>query len=177
MRNLAIAAASAIFLAAVIVELSTRLWPGSHLALLLLATAGLFINGLFNARLAVPGAPAAARDKAAGARRPRGGDRPRARDRSEPRKETRPSPRTEAAAKPSDGPREDGEVKWFNRNKGFGFIIRQSGEEIFVHQRSIRLVGEGENRRRPSLRDGQQVNFQVAERDKGVQAEDVVAID
>ena len=68
-------------------------------------------------------------------------------------------------------------MKWFNRNKGFGFIIRESGEEIFVHQRSIRPVGEGDNRRRPSLRDGQAVTFQVAERDKGIQAEDVVAED
>ncbi len=68
-------------------------------------------------------------------------------------------------------------MKWFNRNKGFGFIIRESGEEIFVHQRSIRLVGEGDSRRRPALRDGQAVTFEVAERDKGIQAEDVVAED
>ena len=58
-----------------------------------------------------------------------------------------------------------------------GFIVRESGEEIFVHQRSIRLIGEGDNRRRPTLRDGQAVNFQVAERDKGIQAEDVIASD
>ena len=64
-------------------------------------------------------------------------------------------------------------MKWFNRTKGFGFIVRESGEEIFVHQRSIRTEGSGDNRRRPSLRDGQQVTFIVANREKGLQAEEV----
>ena len=68
-------------------------------------------------------------------------------------------------------------MKWFNRTKGFGFVIRESGEEIFVHQRSIRSEGQGDERRRPMLRDGQAVNFVVAEREKGLQAEDVVPAD
>ena len=67
--------------------------------------------------------------------------------------------------------RETGTVKWFNRTKGFGFIIRESGDEIFVHYRSIR--GNG----RPSLRDGQRVEFTVVERAKGAQADDVQPID
>jgi CspA family cold shock protein len=71
----------------------------------------------------------------------------------------------------SDGssgePREEGEVKWFNSTKGFGFITKDDGEEIFVHFRSIR--GEG----RRSLRDGQRVSFEVVNSDKGPQAEDV----
>ena len=54
--------------------------------------------------------------------------------------------------------------------------MRESGEEIFVHQRSIRSTGQGDNRRRPALRDGQQVTFVVAERDKGLQAEDVMPV-
>jgi CspA family cold shock protein len=66
-----------------------------------------------------------------------------------------------------DAKRERGTVKWFNVSKGFGFIVRDNGEEIFVHFRSIR--GEG----RRSLRDGQSVSFIVAESDKGPQAEDV----
>ena len=37
-----------------------------------------------------------------------------------------------------------GTVKWFNDAKGFGFIIRESGDEVFVHQRSIRATGEGD---------------------------------
>ena len=76
--------------------------------------------------------------------------------------------REKAPAKPSDSAnREEGEVKWFNVTKGFGFITRENGEEIFVHFRSIR----GENRR--GLRDGQRVTFVVTDSDKGPQAEDV----
>ncbi|OZG70492.1 cold-shock protein [Hahella sp. CCB-MM4] len=66
-----------------------------------------------------------------------------------------------------DDDRETGEVKWFNPNKGFGFITRNNGEEIFVHFRSIR--GRGHR----SLRQGQSVRFRTVEGDKGLQAEDV----
>jgi len=78
-----------------------------------------------------------------------------------------------AAWKPSNGNarREHGTVKWFNVSKGFGFIVKNDGEEIFVHFRSIR--GEG----RRGLRDGQSVSFIVAQSDKGPQAEDVVGED
>jgi cold shock CspA family protein len=184
MKNIIITVASAIFFAAVIVELSSRLWPGSYLALLLIATLGLFLNGLLATRLA--GASAAPARKKQSPNRNRGGDRQRSRAKPEAGRETRSagrsdskpaSPTTPPSPPTNDGPREDGEVKWFNRNKGFGFIIRESGEEIFVHQRSIRLIGDGDDRRRPTLRDGQAVNFQVAERDKGIQAEDVIAAD
>ncbi|TDG12072.1 cold-shock protein [Seongchinamella unica] len=65
------------------------------------------------------------------------------------------------------GPREEGEVKWFNVSKGFGFITKDDGEEIFVHFRSIR--GDG----RRGLRDGQRVSFVEAQTEKGPQAEDV----
>ncbi|MBA6412593.1 cold shock domain-containing protein [Parahaliea sp. F7430] len=71
----------------------------------------------------------------------------------------------------SSANREDGTVKWFNVSKGFGFITKDDGEEIFVHFRSIR--GEG----RRSLRDGQRVTFEVADSEKGPQAEDVEALD
>ncbi|PCJ17664.1 MAG: cold-shock protein [SAR86 cluster bacterium] len=63
--------------------------------------------------------------------------------------------------------RESGNVKWFNANKGFGFITRDSGDDVFVHFRSIR--GEGHR----VLRDGQRVEFSVSEGDKGLQADDV----
>lgn len=76
-----------------------------------------------------------------------------------------------SAATIPDGPRETGSVKWFNRSKGFGFIIRPNGEEIFVHHRSIRNSDES---RRSNLRDGQEVNYVVADHSKGQQAEDVV---
>ncbi len=72
--------------------------------------------------------------------------------------------------KPSGKGREQGEVKWFNVSKGYGFVTRTTGEDIFVHFRSIR--GEG----RRVLREGQQVEFTVTEGDKGPQAEDVEAL-
>lgn len=65
--------------------------------------------------------------------------------------------------------RETGNVKWFNASKGFGFITRDSGDDIFVHFRSIR--GEGHR----VLHDGQRVEFAISEGDKGLQAEDVAA--
>ncbi len=65
--------------------------------------------------------------------------------------------------------RERGSVKWFNANKGFGFITRDSGDDVFVHFRSIR--GEGHR----VLHDGQRVEFEVSEGDKGLQADDVAA--
>lgn len=64
-------------------------------------------------------------------------------------------------------PRESGSVKWFNANKGFGFITRDSGDDVFVHFRSIR--GKGHR----VLHDGQRVEFAVSEGDKGLQADDV----
>jgi CspA family cold shock protein len=71
----------------------------------------------------------------------------------------------------AEGAREHGQVKWFNVSKGFGFITKDDGEEIFVHFRSIRGGG------RRGLRDGQKVSFIVAQSDKGPQAEDVEGID
>ena len=64
--------------------------------------------------------------------------------------------------------RETGTVKWFNAAKGYGFIQREQGEDVFVHFRAIR--GEGYR----SLDDGQAVEFTVTQGQKGLQAEDVV---
>lgn len=62
---------------------------------------------------------------------------------------------------------EEGTVKWFNPNKGFGFIVRDSGGEVFVHYRSI----QGSGRR--VLNEGQRVRFQLADTERGVQADRV----
>ena len=70
---------------------------------------------------------------------------------------------------PDHSGRETGSVKWFNITKGFGFITRDMGEDVFVHYRAIR--GEGHR----TLSEGQRVEFIVVERDKGLQAEDVIA--
>lgn len=60
-----------------------------------------------------------------------------------------------------------GTVKWFNDEKGFGFIEQSSGPDVFVHFRAI----QGEGRR--TLTDGQQVEFEVVQGQKGPQAENV----
>ncbi len=70
-----------------------------------------------------------------------------------------------------NGPRETGTVKWFNTTKGFGFISRDQGEDIFVHFRGIR--GDGHR----VLLEGQRVEFTAAVREKGPQAEDVVVLE
>jgi len=67
--------------------------------------------------------------------------------------------------------RETGKIKWFNESKGYGFIERSEGEDVFIHYSAIR--GEGYR----TFFEGQQVEFTVAEGDKGLQAEDVVAVE
>ena len=64
--------------------------------------------------------------------------------------------------------REVGTVKWFNASKGFGFIERESGDDVFVHYSAI--SGDGYR----SLEEGQRVEFTVAQGQKGPQAQDVV---
>jgi CspA family cold shock protein len=63
-----------------------------------------------------------------------------------------------------------GTVKWFNEAKGFGFIQRENGKDLFVHFRSI--VGQGFK----SLSEGQKVSFTEVSGQKGPQAENVVVV-
>ena len=63
--------------------------------------------------------------------------------------------------------RETGTVKWFNDAKGFGFISRQNGEDVFVHFRAIETQGF------KSLKEGQTVSFEVVQGQKGLQADKV----
>lgn len=63
--------------------------------------------------------------------------------------------------------KEQGTVKWFNGSKGYGFIERESGEDVFVHYSAI--VGNGFR----NLEEGQRVQFVVTQGQKGAQAEEV----
>jgi len=112
--------------------------------------------------------------------RSRGG-RSRAKESREPRESRAPretrapresgaTPAQSAAASTSALDKELGNVKWFSASKGFGFITRDTGEDIFVHFRSI--MGNGHR----ILREGQRVEFAVTEGTKGLQAEEVSAI-
>jgi CspA family cold shock protein len=65
---------------------------------------------------------------------------------------------------------EQGTVKWFNAAKGYGFISRQSGEDVFVHFSAINSDGY------KSLNEGQAVEFDVVKGPKGLQAANVVGL-
>ena len=66
--------------------------------------------------------------------------------------------------------REQGTVKWCNASKGFGFIQRQSGEDVFVHFSAIQAEGY------KSLNEGQAVEFEVTRGPKGLQAANVTSL-
>ncbi|HHB89793.1 MAG TPA: cold-shock protein [Anaerolineae bacterium] len=66
--------------------------------------------------------------------------------------------------------REQGTVKWFNASKGYGFIARDGGEDVFVHFSAIQMDGFR------TLEEGQRVEFSVESGPKGLQARDVTAI-
>jgi cold shock protein len=66
--------------------------------------------------------------------------------------------------------RQIGTVKWFNDAKGFGFISRDNGEDVFVHFRAIQGTGF------KSLKEGQKVSFKVVQGQKGLQADEVQAV-
>jgi len=65
---------------------------------------------------------------------------------------------------------EQGTVKWFNDAKGYGFIVRERGTDVFVHEASI--VAEGSR----TLNEGDRVSFEVVEGPKGLMAKNVVKI-
>ena len=66
--------------------------------------------------------------------------------------------------------REVGTVKWFNSGKGYGFIERESGDDVFVHYTAI--LGEGFR----NLEEGQRVEFSVEQGPKGLQAAEVSVV-
>ena len=67
--------------------------------------------------------------------------------------------------------KEQGVVKWFNAAKGYGFIQRSNGEDVFVHFTAIQAEGY------KSLNDGQKVEFEVTQGPKGLQASNVTVVE
>ena len=63
-----------------------------------------------------------------------------------------------------------GSVKWFDEKKGYGFIERDDGDDVFVHFSAIQEDGF------KNLEDGQEVEFEIVEGDRGLQAENVVKV-
>ena len=66
--------------------------------------------------------------------------------------------------------KEQGTVKWFNNEKGYGFISRASGDDVFVHHSAIQGSGF------KSLNEGDNIEFEVARGPKGLQAQNVVKL-
>jgi CspA family cold shock protein len=66
--------------------------------------------------------------------------------------------------------REQGTVKWFNNEKGYGFISRAAGDDVFVHHTAIQGTGF------KSLDEGDSIEFDVAQGPKGLQAQNVVKL-
>jgi len=64
----------------------------------------------------------------------------------------------------------NGTVKWFNAEKGFGFIEREDGDDVFVHFSAIQAEGF------KTLEEGQEVQFEIVEGERGPQAANVVAL-
>lgn len=63
-----------------------------------------------------------------------------------------------------------GKVKWFNSEKGFGFIEREDGDDVFVHFSAIQSEGF------KTLEEGQEVEFEIVDGDRGPQAANVVSL-
>ena len=79
--------------------------------------------------------------------------------------------RTAAASRlREEGKLAQGTVKWFSNEKGFGFIARESGDDVFVHFSAITMDGY------KSLTEGQKVEFEVVQGPKGAQAANVTAV-
>ena len=161
MKPLLSAVVFAAIFAAVATQAYVLVFNGNHLVLHGLAFLAALLTGLATVRFcrtvdAPRKAPAVEQR-----RRPARGNK-----RSDARERAASGAKRNSAAK-----RETGTVKWFDAAKGYGFVIRESGEEIFVHHRSIRRGGGR------GLADGQAVSFVAVKRSRGLQAEEVEAVD
>ena len=121
MKTFIVAVVVAALLAAIATQIHSTLFTENTLALLVLFFVVAAASALVTVRFAVRQPEA----------KPAEAPQPSPQQRKTPVRHRRPAP-------PKDAKRETGTVKWFDRNKGFGFIVRGNSDEIFVHHRSIR---------------------------------------
>lgn len=157
MKTFIVAGVVSVLFAAIATQIYSTLFAASTLALLVLTFVACAGTALVTVRFGARARLGTGAQSTRSTGRRRGRD-----DERTPVRHRRPGP-------PKGAKRESGTVKWFDRNKGFGFIVRGNGDEIFVHHRSIRRVGN----ERAGLDDGQDVSFVAVERQRGWQAEDV----
>ena len=161
MKPLLSAVVFAAIFAAVATQAYVLVFSGNHLVLHGLSFFAALFTGLATVRFCrTAGATREAAAPVQQRRRPARGNK-----RSDARERAASDSKRNTAAK-----RENGTVKWFDAAKGYGFVIRESGEEIFVHHRSIRRGGGR------ALADGQAVSFVAVKRSRGWQAEEVEAL-
>ena len=151
MKTLLAAFAVAVLVAAIVTQLAATAFPGQYPVLFALVAAGSLLTSWVVLRC----------------------DRRVASQAPAPRERRGQRRRQAAVPAPSNRERETGSVKWFDLSKGYGFVIRANGDEIFVHHRSIR----GTRGKRAKLNDGQAVSFVAVEGPRGWQAEDVEPTD
>tara|TARA_A100001015_G_scaffold263276_1_gene310128 strand:+ start:2574 stop:3128 length:555 start_codon:yes stop_codon:yes gene_type:complete len=174
MKNLIFSLSIALLLTYLFIEISSRVWlrsvsPEDIISVSVFLALLLTLYGLALTRFS--GQVSAFNKKS----QPNGTSRISAKGkgqtRNSPRKRT--SNQSKSRTEKSDGEGKileqnvDGTVKWFNRTKGYGFIMAESGEELFAHQRSISDSADGA---RLFLREHQQVRFSIAENQRGRQA-------
>jgi cold shock CspA family protein len=183
MKKLLVATVVALFTAALTTDIFFRFFAKADgqteqfFSLFVLLTLGIFIANRVTAGVSPADDPSKQSEGQSADRKRQSRAERKPRKRKPGNSTERKAKSTDATSEPAThtGPRETGTVKWFNRNKGFGFLVRENGEEIFVHFRAIRGSGDSDGNRK-TLRDGQDVTFVVVERDKGPQADDVVPV-
>lgn len=151
MRVLLFALVFAAIFAGVATQAYVLLFEGQHLLLLGASFLAAVLTALATVRVLRARSPA---------------ETPGAERAASPHRERERSRRRDA---PAARKREAGTVKWFSADKGYGFVVRENGEEIFLHHSAIR--GRGMK----TLEDGQPVTFVTVERERGLQASDVEA--
>ena len=159
---------SALLLTYVPIQLLSLITPDNYIVFYTATFLCLVINGLFIHLMSKNLIQTTTSTKRANNPRKQNNTRTRRpNNRNKPKTDSRDSGRRQSA--PDDGQQLDGTIKWYNRRKSYGFIVDNSGEEIFFHQQELELV----NGKPPMVDKGLPVKFNKMLTEKGPQAQRV----